>query len=119
MASACGSRATLATKLVPRASMGGLPQLLRGIERRRDDRYITGAAAQVAAEKAADIRLVRRRMLAQGAIERHQDAGRAEPALQRVMAAECLLLPRQPAGLRLQSFDGAQPPPVGLHRQGE
>ena len=35
-------------------------------------------------------------------VERHQDAGRAEAALQRVMAAERRLQNRQPAGLRRQ-----------------
>ena len=46
-------------------------------------------------------------MLAQIPVERHQDAGGAEAALQRVMAAERLLQHREPAGLRREPLDGA------------
>src|SRR6266566_7917237 len=79
-------------------------QPLRGIERRRDDRHIAGAAADVAAKEFAQRRFIRIDRAAQIPVERHQDAGRAEPALQRVMAAEGFLQHREPPGLRREAL---------------
>ena len=50
-------------------------------------------------------------------IERHQDAGGAEAALQRVMAPERLLQHRQAARRRREAFDGADVRAVRLHRE--
>ena len=64
-----GSRSTLARKLVPRSSMlVRLAQPCGGIERRGDDRDVTGAAAQMAAEKFAQRCFVGRRIVAQDSI---------------------------------------------------
>ena len=46
-------------------------------------------------------------MRAQIGVERHQDAGGAEAALQRVMAAERMLQHREPARFGREAFDGA------------
>ena len=93
------------------------PQPLGGVERRRHDRHVAGAAAQMPAEIVAQLRLVGVGMVAQIKVERHQDAGGAKAALQRVVAAEGFLQDRQPARLRRQPFDGADTGAVGLHRQ--
>src|ERR1039458_2723204 len=69
----------------------GLPKSLGGVKRCGEDRYVTGTAAKMTAKKFAQLRLRGLRMRAQIGIERHQDAGGAEAALQRVMSAECLL----------------------------
>src|SRR6185436_20269906 len=104
IANASGSRATLAMKLVPRSSIA---QSLCGIERGRDDRHIAGAAADVATEKLAQVLLGRVGDLAKIPVERHQDAGGAEAALQRVMAAERFLQHREAAGFGREALYGA------------
>ena len=63
----------------------------RRVERRLHDVLVAGAAAEVAGERLADLGLRRRRVVAQVRGQRHQDAGRAEAALQRVARAEGLL----------------------------
>src|SRR4051794_34071628 len=94
IASACGSRSTLAMKLVPRSNMigaflpGGRRHFRRRFERGANDRRIAGAAAKMPTEQIADLRFARLRMGAQENLQRHQDAGGAEAALQGVMAAE-------------------------------
>src|ERR1700724_1796691 len=84
-ASALGSRATLATKLVPRSSIGFLPAQIVShfrsrLQRRAHDRRVAGATAQMSGQQVANRRFVRPWMFAQEAIERHQDAGGAEAA---------------------------------------
>src|SRR5882672_5726555 len=79
IASASGSRATLATKLRPRSSIA---QPFRGIERGRDDRHIAGAATQMSTEEITEFRLGRIRCPAQIPVEGHQNARSAEAALQ-------------------------------------
>src|SRR5436190_6320300 len=95
IASASGSRATLATKLVPRSSICLLSapvcQFRCGLDRRAHDRRIPGAAAQMPAEQIADAFLIRPRVLAQEAVERHQDSGCAKTALKGVISFECRL----------------------------
>src|SRR5476651_227140 len=119
-ASAAGSRATLARKLVPRSSMRfGLAQFLRGIECRRDNRHVAGAAAEMAAEKFADLAFVRIRGAREIMIERDENAGGAEAALQRVVAAERLLQDRETVGRRGQALDGANFATVDLRRERE
>src|ERR1700761_6480692 len=90
-ASVCGSRATLATKLLPRSSIGLLQMaghFSRGFHRRTHDRRIAGTAAQTAGEEIADFLLGRSWMFAQEMIERHQDARGAKSALQGMIALE-------------------------------
>src|SRR5260370_20652547 len=105
MAMASGSRATRARKLVPRSSICRsvrFPQApLRG-ERRRHDRDIAGAAAEMAGERLANLLLGCFRAVAQQGAERDQDARRAESALQRVMLAKTLLHGREVSRRRLQ-----------------
>src|ERR1700682_1767051 len=117
-ASAWGSRATLARKLVPRSSMRrGLPQFLRGIERGRDDRHVAGTAAKMAAEKFADVAFARIRCAREIMIERNENAGGAEAALQCVVAAERLLQDRETVRRRCQTFDGANFATIDLRRE--
>src|SRR5712692_5848215 len=55
----------------------------------RDDVLVTSAAAQIPGERLADLALVRIGMVAQERDQRHEDARRAEAALQPVSLAEC------------------------------
>src|SRR5580693_3306101 len=57
----------------------------------RDDAGVAGAAAEVAAQDLADFGFRRVRIAGEEIGERHQNARRAEAALQRVIVAECLL----------------------------
>src|SRR4051795_4351113 len=116
MASARGSRETLARKLVPRSSMGVLrrdqglaltPQFRGRFQRGLDDWRVAGAAAEMAADDLRDLTARRARPEGEIGVERHQDAGSAEAALQGVMAAKGRLKDPEPAGLRRQSLDGA------------
>ncbi len=56
-------------------------------------------------------------LMAQEAVERHQDAGGAEPALQRVMPLECRLQDAKACGGRGQAFHGPHLAAVDLHGQ--
>src|SRR5581483_6440734 len=60
-------------------------------QRRRHDVLVAGAAAQVARDGLPDLRLRGVRALAEKARERHEEARRAEAALQPVMLVEGLL----------------------------
>ena len=71
----------------------------------------------MAAEIFAQLSLGGFGVVAQVDIERHQDAGGAEAALQGVMATERLLQHRQTALLRRQAFDRTQSATIGLHGQ--
>src|SRR2546430_3289635 len=105
-ASACGPRSTLAMKLVPRSNMavaflpGCRRQFRGGFECGADDGRVAGATAKMSAEQIADLRLAGPWIGAQENIQRHQDAGGAEAALQRVMATERSLQRRQPVPRR-------------------
>src|SRR5674476_1576368 len=106
MASARGSLAALARKLVPRSNMTAA--LLRncscqfgsGFDGGCNDGCVTGAAAEMSAQQIPDLRLGRIGIAAQEGIERHQNARRTEAALQRVVAAERSLQDRQPVRRR-------------------
>src|ERR1700730_5697263 len=97
----------------------GLTQSFRGVECRRDDRHVAGAAAEVAAEKFADIALARIWRPREIMIERNKDAGGAEAALQGVMAEECLLQNREAILRRRQTLDGANFATFDLRRERE
>src|SRR5579859_1368644 len=92
-ASASGSRATLARKLVPRSSIDRLmadvsSQLRRGFERCLDDRRVARATAEMSGQHVADFGLIRIGAPCEQRIERYQDARGAEPALQGVVLPE-------------------------------
>src|ERR1700730_10058949 len=97
----------------------GLTQSFRGVECRRDDRHVAGAAAEVAAEKFADIALARIWRPREIMIERNKDAGGAQAALQGVMAAERLLQNREAIGRRRQTLKRANFANLHLPRRGE
>src|SRR3984893_544571 len=97
----------------------GLTQFFRGLERGRDDRHVAGAAAEVAAEKFADVAFARIGSPREIMIERNEDAGGTEAALQRVMAAERLLQDRETIGRRRQTLNGANFRAVDLRRECE
>src|SRR6202140_5368886 len=123
IATASGSRATLATKLVPRSSIGFLlvlvGQFLCGFHRRAHDRRIARAAAQMPAEQVANVFVIRLLVPAQEAVERHQDAGGAEAALQRMIALQRRLQNAEPVCRRREPFHGAELAAVDLRGQGE
>src|SRR5665213_272565 len=123
IASASGSRATLPTKLVPRSSIRTLSALVGqfggGLDRRANDRRIARASAQMSAQQIANALLIRSLVLAQEAVERHQDAGGAEAALQRVMALERRLQDAEAAGRRREAFHGPDLAAVNLHGKRE
>jgi len=62
----------------------------------------------MAAEPIANLYLARLRGRAQKNIERHQDARRAEAALERMMPPECFLQNGEPARLWRERFDRSQ-----------
>src|ERR1700722_3468717 len=120
IANASGSRATLATKLAPRSSIRLLfthlaCHLGRGLQRRPHDRRIARAAAKMPAEEIANRGLVRPRVIAQEAIQRHQDAGGAKAALQRVIALERRLQNAEARGRRRKPLYGPDIAALDLH----
>src|SRR5213596_75823 len=73
---------------IPLRAWGGGGGGATGESHGRDDVLVTGAAAQIPGQRLADLALVRIGMLAQERHERHEDARRAEAALQPVGLAE-------------------------------
>ena len=71
----------------------------------------------MAADNLAQFQFGRLGALGQKRVERHQDARRAEAALQRVMAPEGVLQGRKPLGRRRQPLNGADVESVHLHRE--
>ena len=96
-----------------------LPQSFGRVESGGNDRDIAGTAAEMATEKFAQVRLVGRRIVAQVPVERHENARRAEPALQGVMSTERVLQDGQTPRLRFEALDRAEPRSVGLSCQRE
>src|SRR5258706_1253823 len=80
---------------------------------RAHDVLVAGTAAQIARQAIADLVVGRARTLAQQVDHGHQHAGRAKPALQRVVLAECGLHRMQRLD-RAQPLDGLDPLAVGL-----
>src|SRR5262249_30823730 len=81
-----------------------------GVERgsvfhRLDDFHVAGAAADVAAERGANVILARMRIAAQQAGRRHDESRRAVPALGAELLVEPALHRRKPAVLT-ERFDG-------------
>src|SRR5262245_17448191 len=90
--SSAGSSSRLTRAPNCRAPMSALlAQPAGGVERRRHDAGVAGAAAQVAGQRLAHVGLARIAVVAQELGERHQHAGRAEAALQAVIVLERLL----------------------------
>ena len=111
-------RVFLAEMPVPDELHAGSPaprRTRRGIERGEHDVLVARAAAEVPRQRLADVRLGRLGVLAQIRVERHEDAGRAESALQRVAGPEGLLQRVQARAIARQSLDGVHPGAVGLH----
>ena len=82
---------------------------------RSHDRAVAGAAAQMAGQNLADLRLGCIRPIAQQRIERHQDARRAEAALQAVIVAESTPAAATDASGGAQALDGANVRAFDLH----
>src|SRR3954447_25822846 len=76
---------------------------------------VAGAAADVAGEHLAHLFLGGLRVLGEKLRRGNQNAGRAEAALQRVMAAECFLQVVELAVPAAQALDGLDPAAVDLH----
>src|SRR5580692_12292377 len=86
---------------------------------RRDDAGVAGAAAEVAAQDIANFGFRRMRIAGEEIGERHQNARRAETALQRVIVAERLLQGVERAVGCGERFHGAHLAAFGLHRERE
>src|SRR4051794_38844361 len=80
--------------------------VLGGPADRRDDVLVAGAAADAAGDRRADPLLGRVRVLVQQPPPRHQHAGGAEAALERVLLVEALLHGVEPAALAFQRLHG-------------
>src|SRR5215472_9636481 len=89
---------------------------LGGRAGRRHDVLVAGAAAQVAGDRLADLRLRRMGTFAQETGEGHQEARRAEPALQAMIFPECFLERAQGVTLG-QPFHGLDH--AAVHLDGE
>ena len=99
------------------AHLASLGQALGGERDRIDDLLVAGAAAQVAADRLADLLLGRPRVGVEQRLRRDQHARRAVAALQRVRLAEAVLQHAQRAvGLR-QALDRGDAVAVRLHRE--
>src|SRR5262249_12998656 len=120
IATTCGSRATLARKLLPRSSMlffSRITQPRSRVERSRDDRHVAGAAAEMPGKERADVGFVRVRIAAQISAERQEVAGGTDAARAPMMPAERLLQRRRPPGPGREAFARAQFRAARLHRQ--
>src|SRR5947208_3134170 len=85
---------------------------------RVDDVLVARAAAQVPAQRVADLRIAGGCVVAQERDERHEDAGGAEAALQRVRLAESRLQRVELVrAARREALDGRQLSAVRLHRE--
>src|SRR5882724_8130335 len=93
-----------------------LAQLGGGVLHRLDDVDVTGAAAEVAGDRLADLLLAGVLVLLEQRAAGYHHAGRAEAALQAVLLHEPLLDGVQLAVL-LEPLDGLDLAPVGLDRQ--
>src|SRR3954471_3897438 len=71
------------------------------------------------AEEVADLSLSRRRVPGEVMVERHQNAGGAEAALERVVAAKRLLQHAEPVGRGREPFDRLEIATIDLRRERE
>src|SRR3954466_11296985 len=89
------------------------------VEHRLDDPLVARAAAQVAGERLAHLALARIGPRAQQRLGGHEEARRAEPALQRMALVEGLLERMQLLRVARQALDGEHRAAAGLDRQHE
>src|SRR3954454_4387362 len=116
MASALGSRETLAAKLVPRSNMRGLlAQHSSCLESGRDDGGIAGAPAEMAADNLLQVLLGRVGRRREIGVEGHEDSGGADPALQRMVPAEGSLEGREPVRGGGEALDRTEVAAFHLH----
>src|SRR5262249_20775765 len=109
-----GERTEQAARLLSRRNSAGVE--LGGVFHRLDDFDVAGAAADVAAQRCADVVLAGRRIAAQQARRRHDESGRAIAALGAELFVEPALHRRKPAGLA-ERFDGVDA--LTVHAGGE
>ena len=81
-----------------------------------EDALIAGTATHVALDPVADLGVRRRGVAGEQVGRRHDHAGRAEPALQRVVVTE-RLLHRMELSVAGQPLDGGYFTSVGLNRE--
>src|ERR687898_909418 len=92
------------------------PQLARGVLDRLDDPQVGRAATEVARERLAELLVARVRVLADERLHRHEEARRAEAALEGVRLVESALK-RMELAVRGQPLHGLERPAVRLHRE--
>src|SRR6516164_9257808 len=108
-----GERTEQAARLRSRRNSAGVE--LGGVFHRLDDFDVAGAAADVAAERGANVVLARMRIAPQQARRRHDESGRAVAAL----GAELFMEPalhRRKAAVLAERFDGVDP--LTVHHRG-
>src|SRR5215211_684687 len=98
-------------------SVSAIPHRSGGLLDRLDDPPVAGAAAEVAGQRVADLLLGGLGMVAEVGLDRHEEAGRAEAALEGVLLVESPLQ-RMGAVLR-QRLDSPDAPTVGLDGEHE
>src|SRR5215470_54923 len=111
-----GARTEQAARLDSRRNSAGVQ--LGGVLHRLDDFDVAGAAADVAAERGANVVLTRTRIAAQQARRRHDESGRAVAALGAELLVEPALHRRKPAVLA-ERFDGVDALTVHGRRERE
>src|SRR5690242_17040305 len=117
----CAGRAALwgsvtAIALPPPDPAGGRPPIERGGLDGPDDPHVARAAADVARELLADLVLRRVVVRVEQRLRRHQEAGRAEPALETVVVLERLLQRMQLVTIG-EALDRLDPRAVDLTRE--
>src|SRR5688500_12682251 len=95
-----------------------LSHLAGGLLHRLDDPQISRAAAEVAGERLPQLVVARVWMLPQEGLHGHQEARRAEPALERMRLVE-RTLERVEGAVGGQPFDRPEAAAVRLHRERE
>src|SRR5262245_11551692 len=111
-----GERTEQAARLRSRRNSAGVQ--LSGVLHRLDDFDVAGAAADVAAERCANVVLARMRIAPQQARRRHDESGRAVAALGAELLVEPALHRRKPAVLA-ERFDGVDALSVHGRRERE
>ena len=116
-----GMRAPIIRVVMARGALRGRGRATRREQRARPadgphDVHVTGAPAEVARQPDADLLVTRPRVLLEERADRHQDARRAEAALQPVLLVKRLLNRMQALGIGRQALDGGDLSPVDLDR---
>src|SRR5580700_10729068 len=104
--------------MMPRRLVPATQTLGRELDR-IDDLLVAGAAAEIAADRVADVFLRWRERMRQQSLRGDEHARRAEAALERMRLPETVLQNAQRARLRCEAFDRGDHRAIGLDREDE